>query len=163
MDFLDRKYRHIFVDFDSTLYLWDNSPGRKPVDDIEWAARRLSNSEQNYDEKCLNVLLIEYLKQTQAQIHLTSWVDFSFEAKAKFDFIEEIYPNLLTDYIGTASTDAKIKLLRVYERLGNPKESMLLIDDNCNVVRPCRAAGYDVQEPQFIMGEILKYANLQKL
>ena len=152
MEFLKKHYRHIFVDFDSTLYLWDNCPDRKSVDPAAWYAMQLSRTGHIYNEKYINKLLVDYLRQSNAEIHLTTWVDFSFEAESKFNFINKYCPGLLTDYIGTSSTENKVKLMEAYVQAGNPKDTMLMIDDNFNVVHGCRYAGFDVQEPQFVIG-----------
>lgn len=154
MEFLSKRYRHVFVDFDSTLYLWDNCPDRKSVDSVVWNATQLSRTGHVYDKKYINRLLVEYLRQSCAEIHLTTWTDFSFEAESKFNFINRYCPDLLTDYIATSSAENKIKLLEAYEHAGNPKDTMVMIDDNFNVVHGCRHAGFDVQEPQFVMGMI---------
>lgn len=153
-DFLSKKYRHIFVDFDSTLYLWDNCPEQKSIESVAWNAMQLSRTGYVYDSAYINDLLVDYLKRSGAEIHLTTWCDFSFEAEAKFNFIEKHHPGLLTDYIATSSAENKIRLLEAYEHAGNPKATMLMIDDNFNVVHGCRHAGFDVQEPQFVMGMI---------
>lgn len=157
MEFLKKHYRHIFVDFDSTLYLWDNCFDRRSVEPVTFGAMQLSRTGHVYDEKYINHLLVDYLKQSCAEIHLTTWVGFSFEAESKFNFINKHYPNLLTDYIGVATLEHKIRLLEVYEKAGNSKDTMLMIDDNFNVVNGCRQAGFDVQEPQFVMGMLIRY------
>lgn len=156
MTFLEKRYKHIFVDFDSTLYLWDNCPDRKSADDVSWTAMRLSKDTDCYDPNSINKLLVSYLRQSCAQIHLVTWVNFSFEAELKYDFINKYYPDLLIDYIACSSNENKLLLLRAYERAGNPRDTMLLIDDRYNVVQACRQEGFDVQEPQFIMGQIFK-------
>lgn len=154
MEFLKKHYRHIFVDFDSTLYLWDNCTDRKSVDSVAWNAMQLSRTGHVYDEKYINRLLVDYLKQSCAEVHLTTWVDLSFEAESKFNFINKYCPGLFTDYIGTSSAENKVKLLEAYVQAGNPKDTILMIDDNFNVVHGCRHAGFDVQEPQFVMGMV---------
>ena len=156
-EFLERRYRHIFVDFDSTLYLWDNGPERKSIESTVWNARQLSRQGDAYDPSNINHLLVAYLEQSGAEAHLLTWVDFSFEAESKFNFINRHYPGLLADYIGTKSNEDKVRLLEAYEHAGNPKEAMLVIDDNFNVVRSCRERGFDVQEPQFVMGQMYRW------
>lgn len=159
MNFLDKFYKHIFVDFDSTLYLWDNNPERTSLGDIAFEAMRLLKKERTYDSTYINELLVDYLKlqkQSGAEIHLTTQCDFSFGAEAKFKFMENNYPGLLTDYISTASNESKIRLMETYEYAGNPKNTMLMIDDRFEVVHGCRHAGFNVQEPQFIMGMMAK-------
>lgn len=153
-DFLERKYKHIFVDFDSTLYLWDNHPDRKDMEPVKWNALQLSRDGRRYDPKYINKLLIEYLQRSGAEIHLSTSVNLSCEAESKFNFINKYYSNLLTDYIGISDAEQKICLLQAYEYEGNSKNSMLMIDDNYIVVSSCRAAGFDVQEPQFVMGMV---------
>lgn len=154
MDFLKKEYSHIFVDFDNTLYLWDNSPERKTIEPVEWYAHQLPRMGHIYKDKYINKLLVDYLQRSCAMIHLTTQVTFSFEAEAKFNFIDRFHPNLLADFIGTASTEDKVHLMEAYENLGITKSKMLMIDDNYNVVHECRKAGFDVQEPQFIMNVI---------
>ena len=155
--FLERKYKHIFVDFDSTLYLWDNHPGRKSVPDTEWASLRLPRNGDCYDRDFINKPLVDYLILSRAEVHLVTWTDFSFEGEAKFNFINREYPDLLTDWISASSNEDKIRLLKAYEYAGNDRATMLMIDDNFNVVHGCRKEGFDVQEPQFIMGLMYKW------
>lgn len=153
-DFQNRDYRHIFVDFDSTLYLWDQIEERRniPSDmDIEWMAQCLSAEGRPYNRDQLNSLLIDYLETQVCEIHLLTHVEFSFEAFSKFNFVNSVRPGLLTDWIGVAGPESKSRVMQIFESLGCPKESMLIIDDNYDVVCSCRDAGYDVAEPQFIM------------
>ena len=70
--------------------------------------------------------------------------------------MEKYHPGLLTDYISVSSVENKVRLLETYEYAGNPKDTMLMIDDRFEVVHSCRHAGFDVQEPQYIMNLMFK-------
>lgn len=134
--------------------MWDNSTSRPTSEPIAWKAMHLTRGEHVYDEKYINRLIADYLRQSCAEVHLCTQVDLSIEAESKFNFINRHCPGLLTDYVGVSSAEAKVQLLQAYERAGSPKDSMLMIDDYYKVVRACMDVGYEVQEPQFIMGRL---------
>lgn len=207
MSFIDyTTFKYILVDFDSTLWLWNNTAGgRKPMaretmDNLQ-LFNMLHDSDTVYDTKYnpvrknlplveylkeqkdlqlfnmlrdsdtvydtiydpaqINLLLVEYLKDQKekgARIILTSWVEFSFNAKAKFKFINSHTNNLLDEYVGTMDKESKITLAEALHSFNDKveKEDILIIDDAHEVIRAAKEAGYPCQEPQFIMNEMYR-------
>ena len=148
--FLDMKFDHIFVDFDSTLYLHDNID---ELDDTkpEYNYVKILKGEKIYDVNKLNKPLIEYLMQASGTKHLVSWCNLSIGCEHKFKFINSCYPGLFSDWIATGSKADKIVLLKAYVEAGVAPGTILMIDDVHEVVDGCKENHFYVQEPQFIM------------
>lgn len=155
--------KNIFVDFDNTMYVWDNSPRTEPstTDHIDWLASSIKDPfGQYYDADNLNdCLIIEYLKKAKnagSKIILFTWTTFSSEGKAKFNFINSIHSNLLDDWISVSSIDAKVEYLLAFERAGNDRNDMLVIDDDVTAIDKIYKAKFNIQTPQCIMNLIYK-------
>ena len=151
-DFLNKKYTDIFVDFDQTLYLWDESQLKKDSLAEFYAKSIAMRDGSQYNPDQINKILIKYLQESNAKVHLATHVRISANAEAKFNFINKYYPNLLTDWFGLANPESKILLLDAFVCNGYDKSEILMIDDNDTVIDCCKCGGFDVQNPQFIMG-----------
>lgn len=169
MQFTDLSFKYILVDFDSTLWLWNNTAAachglcRENMDILQ-LTDMLHDPDTVYDTvynpSQINTLLIEYLKEQKekgARIILVSWVEFSFNARAKFNFINEHTDNLLDEYVGTMGKESKITLAdTLYSFSEADKQDILIIDDAHEVIKAAKEAGYSCQEPQFIMNEMYR-------
>ena len=160
MKFSDKAFKHIFIEFDNALYLWDDSLERPLETNYEHQLSVLSMKEvpidNRFQKENINKLLIEYLKEQKrcyadTQIHLLTHARFSYEAELKFNFINSFYPYTLNDFIGCQSVEDKIMLLELYNQMGCEKSELLVIDSTFEVIESARTKRYEVQNPQYIM------------
>lgn len=142
--FLDISFKHVFVDFDSTLYLWDNTHRHSRDGDNDWCdwydwyeldreayLKGVYKSDDWWEEWRINDVLIRYLsyqKSRDAVIHLVTQTSFSYIGERKKKFMDRCHPGIIDDVYTVAHVEDKIRLMDVVR--GNiPRILCLLIDD----------------------------------
>lgn len=145
-----------FVDFDDTLYIWDNLCQEVNEPEMDKTGVRKAVAGDYSFKRCrLNTALVEKLrklKENGVKLYCLTWVDTSLGAELKQKRIDLDCPELEMKVIGAGRREVKVEVMReVASHMVIKANQVLLIDDLYITNEEARKANFIATTPLDIM------------